>query len=134
LTTRLADSLGDNPLSTSVVLHVNHPAEVCTELAAALTGLRARGVALLNQSVLLAGVNDDADTLQALSEALFDVGVMPYYVHLLDRVAGAAHFGVDDGRASALQSALQARLPGYLVPRFVREHAGGTSKTPLAMM
>jgi len=85
----------------------------------------------LNQSVLLRGVNDDVDTLRMLSERLFECGVLPYYLHQLDRVQGAAHFEVDDDRARALADDLAARLPGYLVPRLVREVAGAASKTPL---
>ena len=86
---------------------------------------------LLNQSVLLAGINDDVDSLAALSERLSDCGVLPYYLHQLDRVHGAAHFAVADERARALVQDLRSRLPGYLVPRLVRETAGESSKTPL---
>jgi L-lysine 2,3-aminomutase len=87
---------------------------------------------LLNQAVLLAGINDDASTLAALSERLFDCGVLPYYLHALDPVAGAAHFDVAEGRGVELVGELRARLPGYLVPRFVREVPGELSKTPIA--
>jgi L-lysine 2,3-aminomutase len=87
---------------------------------------------LLNQSVLLKGVNDDAESLIALSERLFDCGVLPYYLHLLDRVAGAAHYEVDESTGRRLIAEIRARLPGYLVPRLVRETAGGLSKTPVA--
>jgi EF-P beta-lysylation protein EpmB len=114
-----------------IVLHANHPNELDFEVAHACTQLRAIGASLLNQSVLLAGVNDDASTLADLSERLMDIGVVPYYLHLLDRVAGAVHFEVDDSRARELQTALSRRLPGYLVPRFVRECAGDAAKLPL---
>ena len=80
--------------------------------------------------MLLAGVNDDAGTLAALSERLFAAGVLPYYLHLLDRVQGAAHFDVEASRAFAIMDALRVRLPGYLVPRLVRETAGAPSKIP----
>ena len=88
--------------------------------------------ALLNQSVLLRGVNDDADALASLSERLFACGVLPYYLHLLDRVAGAAHFEVDERTGKALIAGLRSRLPGYLVPRLVRETPGELSKTVIA--
>jgi L-lysine 2,3-aminomutase len=93
--------------------------------------LREAGVTLLNQSVLLRGINDNADTLAELSERLFAAGVLPYYLHQLDRVQGAAHFEVDDARALDLVKNLRARLPGYLVPTLVREVGGEASKLPL---
>ena len=98
----------------------------------ALDRLRGVGAVLLNQSVLLRGVNDTLDTLCDLSERLFRCGVLPYYLHLLDRVQGAAHFEVPDGQAKNLMSALRLRLPGYLVPRLVREGAGIGTKIPIA--
>jgi EF-P beta-lysylation protein EpmB len=115
-----------------VVIHSNHANEIDAGVAAALAELRPRVGALLNQSVLLAGVNDDATTLAALSERLFACGVLPYYLHALDPVAGAAHFDVDERRGRELVDALRARLPGYLVPRFVRDIPGELSKTPIA--
>lgn len=118
--------------ATTIVLHVNHPAELTPRARAALGALRSVGATLLNQSVLLAGVNDAPDTLVALSETLFEVGVLPYYLHLLDPVAGAAHFAVPEGRAQALFAALQAALPGYLVPRLVREVPGDAAKRLVA--
>ena len=119
-------------LETVVVVHTNHANELDSGVERALAALRPEITALLNQSVLLAGVNDDADTLAALSERLFACGVLPYYLHLLDRVAGAAHFDVDEARGKELVAALRARLPGYLVPRLVRETPGGLSKTVVA--
>jgi L-lysine 2,3-aminomutase len=119
------------PLGRVVVIHANHPNELDDEVAAACAKLAGAGATLLNQSVLLRGINDDADTLAALSGRLFECGVLPYYLHQLDRVAGTAHFEVEDARAEALRDALSARLPGYLVPRLVREIAGAASKTPL---
>jgi EF-P beta-lysylation protein EpmB len=115
-----------------VVVHSNHANELDANVAAALTALRPHVDALLNQSVLLAGINDDAAALAALSERLFACGVLPYYLHALDRVAGAAHFDVDERRGRQLVAELRTRLPGYLVPRFVRELPGELSKTPIA--
>ena len=131
VTPQLCESLSDSRLQTVVVLHANHPHEVTDALAQAVAALRATGATVLNQSVLLKSVNDDADTLVTLSESLFAVGALPYYLHLLDPVAGAAHFDVPDARARELLAALQARLHGYLVPRMVREIAGAASKTPI---
>jgi L-lysine 2,3-aminomutase len=125
--------LGALPLQKVVVLHANHAQELDASVEPALQRLRSGGASLLNQSVLLRGVNDGAEALAALSERLFALGVLPYYLHQLDRVAGAAHFEVDDATALALHAALQARLPGYLVPRLVREIAGAPGKTPLVL-
>lgn len=119
------------PLQKVVVLHANHANEFDAGVDAACARLRDAGAILLNQSVLLRGINDDADTLVELSERLLAAGVLPYYLHQLDRVQGAAHFEVDDRVALELQQALRARLPGYLVPRFVREVAGDAAKRPL---
>jgi L-lysine 2,3-aminomutase len=113
------------------VLHVNHPDELDAELADACARLRGTGITLLNQSVLLAGVNDDAEVLARLSLRLFDAGVLPYYLHTLDPVSGAAHFAVPEERAQALAGQLAARLPGYLVPRLAREVPGAPSKIVL---
>ena len=131
VTPQLCKLLAGSCLQTVVVLHVNHPHEVTAALARAVAALRATGTAVLNQSVLLKSVNDDADTLVTLSESLFTVGALPYYLHLLDPVAGAAHFDVPTARARELLAALQVRLPGYLVPRVVREVEGSASKTPI---
>jgi EF-P beta-lysylation protein EpmB len=119
-------------LETAVVVHTNHASELDAGVERALAGLRPEVTALLNQSVLLAGVNDDVEALAALSERLFACGVLPYYLHLLDRVAGAAHFDVDETRGKELVATLRARLPGYLVPRLVREAPGELSKTVVA--
>lgn len=123
--------LQDCGLRTVIVLHSNHPREIDHEVAAACQRLRATGATLLNQSVLLAGVNDDADTLIELSQRLFASDVLPYYLHLLDPVDGAAHFDVPADTANALHGQIRARLPGYLVPRLVRETAGAASKLPV---
>jgi EF-P beta-lysylation protein EpmB len=115
-----------------MVLHANHPNELAGDVPAACRRLSEAGVTLLNQAVLLRGVNDDADTLETLSHRLFQCGVLPYYLHLLDRVRGAAHFEVPDERARELAGALAARLPGYLVPRLVREIDGAPAKVALS--
>jgi KamA family protein len=113
------------------VLHVNHPNEIDSSVQAACETLRANGVTLLNQSVLLRGVNDDVDVLADLSRRLFDMGVLPYYLHVLDRVRGTAHFEVADEQARAIVGELASRLSGYLVPRLVREVYGAPAKVTL---
>lgn len=117
-----------------VVLHINHPNEIDAEVRAACAALRSTGVTLLNQSVLLRGVNDDVDTLQRLSVALIEAGVLPYYLHLQDRVRGTAHFEVEERVAQQLIDGLMRRLSGYLVPKLVREVAGAASKLPLSQL
>ena len=119
-------------LQPVMVLHANHANELDTSVAAACDRLRQAGVTLLNQAVLLRGINDDAASQEALSERLFAMGVLPYYLHQLDRVAGATHFLVPDASARALAAALAERLPGYLVPQLTREDAGAPAKTPLS--
>jgi EF-P beta-lysylation protein EpmB len=123
--------LGKMRLQRVIVLHVNHPAELGTALAGALARLRTTGATLLNQSVLLKNVNDSAETLALLSEKLFTAGVLPYYLHLLDRVQGAGHFEVDEWANQVIMRELNSRLPGYLVPRLVREVAGAPAKQPV---
>ncbi|MBY6191167.1 EF-P beta-lysylation protein EpmB [Microbulbifer agarilyticus] len=118
-------------LKPVLVLHCNHANEIDDDVAAALSRLRAAGVTLLNQAVLLKNVNDSADTLAELSEKLFANGVLPYYLHQLDHVQGAAHFEVTDTHAKALVESVRQRLPGYLVPRLVREIPAEKSKTPV---
>ncbi len=132
VTEQLTGILRDSRLRVVFVLHINHANEIDAPLAAAVARLRASGLSILNQSVLLRGVNDSATVLAALSEALFGIEVMPYYLHLLDPVDGAAHFDVDDTDARALYQELLTLLPGYLVPKLVREEPGEKSKTPLA--
>jgi EF-P beta-lysylation protein EpmB len=114
-----------------IVIHTNHANEIDDNVAAACLALKANTSALLNQSVLLKGVNDNVRSLAALSRRLMQCGVLPYYIHMLDRVTGAAHFEVPDDLAIALVESLRATLPGYLVPRLVREVPGGLSKTPI---
>jgi L-lysine 2,3-aminomutase len=119
------------PHQKVVVLHANHAHELDADVDAACRRLHDAGATLLNQSVLLRGINDDADVLIALSERLFAAGVLPYYLHQLDRVQGAAHFEVDDARAQSLIASMRSCLPGYLVPKLVREVGGDPSKRPL---
>ncbi|MGH8427374.1 MAG: EF-P beta-lysylation protein EpmB [Gammaproteobacteria bacterium] len=128
----LLDWLRTSPLPVTMVLHINHPREIGAELAAACTRLRLHLRFLLNQSVLLAGVNDDEDTLVELSERLDAAGVLPYYLHLPDATSGTAHFAVSTERGIQLVTALRARLPGYLVPRLAREEPGAPAKRVLA--
>ena len=119
------------PWPLAFVVHANHANEFDPAVDAALARLRGAGVQLLNQAVLLRGVNDSVEALADLSERSFAAGVLPYYLHQLDRVQGVAHFEVSDERARALHAALAARLSGYLVPRLVREVQGDTGKRPL---
>ncbi|MGB5065257.1 MAG: EF-P beta-lysylation protein EpmB, partial [Candidatus Competibacter sp.] len=123
--------LAQTHLQRVLVVHANHPREIDGTVRAALRRLAAAGVTLLNQTVLLRGVNDSATTLAELSEALFAAGVLPYYLHLLDRVRGAAHFEVKESEASAIMETLRQQLPGYLVPRLVRELPDQPAKTPV---
>jgi len=130
ITGRLTELLATTRLRAVMVLHVNHPNEIDDDLASALRPLRECGIALLNQAVLLKGVNDSPQALIALSERLFDIGVLPYYLHLLDRVRGAAHFELEESSVFPLYGVLQAELPGYLLPRLVREIPGAGFKVP----
>lgn len=126
---RLLDWIASCKLKVVMVIHANHANEIDSEAASALAQLEKAGCQLLNQAVLLKGVNDSEQALVSLSERLSDVNVMPYYLHLLDKVAGAQHFDVDEGRAVELMESIRTQLPGYLVPRLVREIQGEASKT-----
>lgn len=128
---RLLQWLRSLPWPVVVVMHANHGNEIDETVVRACRGLRDSGATLLNQAVLLARVNDSTDALVDLSEKLFAAGVLPYYLHLLDRVQGAAHFEVAESRGRELLRQVRARLPGYLVPQLVREVAGEPSKTPV---
>lgn len=127
----LVEWLAGTRLRPVMVIHANHSREIDESVAAAIDRLRQAGVTVLNQAVLLAGVNDDAGALEDLSERLFEVGVLPYYLHLLDPVTGAAHFEVPEDRARRIARELTARLPGYLVPKLVREVPGAAAKVPV---
>ena len=128
---KLLDWLTGNRLKPVMVLHINHANEMDNQVFDMARKLRQAGVNLLNQSVLLKGVNDTADALVALSERLFDAGILPYYLHQLDAVRGADHFAVEDNVARQLYHAIRCRLPGYLVPALVREKAGSPYKLPV---
>lgn len=132
ITPRLVALLASSRLTAVVVVHVNHPNEIDAEVAAAIGQLTRSSMLVLNQSVLLKGVNDDPVALVELSERLVEIGVLPYYLHQLDPVAGAAHFEVPVARGLELMQHLRRTLPGYMVPRYVREIPGELSKTILA--
>ncbi|HBI09370.1 MAG TPA: EF-P beta-lysylation protein EpmB [Franconibacter pulveris] len=131
ITDELAARLERSSLQVLLVNHINHAQEIDEEFRGAMARLRKAGVTLLNQSVLLRGVNDSARTLAELSNALFDAGVMPYYLHVLDKVQGAAHFMVSDEEARRIMRELLTLVSGYMVPKLAREIGGEPSKTPL---
>ncbi|MGN7838721.1 EF-P beta-lysylation protein EpmB [Stenotrophomonas sp. 22385] len=119
------------PWPVAFVIHANHANEFDASVDAAMARLRGAGATLLNQAVLLRGVNDSLQALQDLSERSFAAGVLPYYLYQVDRVQGVAHFEVDDATARSLHAQLTARLSGYLVPKLVREISGDSSKRPV---
>lgn len=131
VTERLTGWLAGLPWPVVLVLHANHAREFDRQVDHALHRLRSAGVHLLNQAVLLAGVNDSSQALAELSRRGLEAGVMPYYLHLLDRVAGSARFEIDQHRACELVDTLRRELSGYLVPRLVREQAGAPYKLPI---
>jgi EF-P beta-lysylation protein EpmB len=123
--------IGNTRFQVILVIHCNHPNEIDSSVEEAMKRLRTTGVLLLNQSVLLRGVNDCADTLVRLSEKLAGAHVLPYYLHQLDPVQGAAHFAVEDAKAKNLIDEVHGRLSGYLVPRLVRERPGQRGKSQI---
>lgn len=129
ITSTLINSLQHSRLKIIMVLHINHAQEIDDTFASAMQRCHQAGIQLLNQGVLLKGINDNVKSLVALSEALFSVNILPYYLFLLDKVQGAAHFDITETRAQQLHQQMQAELPGYLVPRLSREVAGQKSKT-----
>lgn len=131
ITSELMHWLTATRLQTVMVVHINHAREIDNHVAEALLLLRQQGVTLLNQSVLLRGVNDSVEALSQLSERLFEAGVLPYYLHLLDKVQGAAHFDLDEKHARQLVGQLAGQLPGFLTPKLVKEEPGQAAKTPL---
>ncbi len=133
ITDGLCQRLEHSRLKVVMVLHCNHANEIDDDLTQAMARLRQSKVHLLNQSVLLAGVNNTLEAQVDLSEALFAAGVLPYYLHLLDRVDGAAHFDVPEAQAQELVRSMLAELPGFLVPKLTREEAGKPSKTPISI-
>lgn len=131
LDTRFLHLLENCPAQIWFVVHVNHPKELDDDVCAALKSVQRLGIPVLNQAVLLKGVNDDLEVLRALSLRLIDGGITPYYLHQLDRVAGAQRFEVSDFRAMQLIEALREVVPGYAVPTLVREIPGKGAKSPL---
>ena len=131
ITDALVSRFARSRLQILLVNHINHANEIDEAFRSGMARLRQAGVSLLNQSVLLRGVNDNARTLADLSNALFDAGVMPYYLHVLDRVQGAAHFMVEDDEARQIMRELLTLVSGYMVPKLAREIGGEPSKTPL---
>lgn len=125
MTSKLASLLKSTRLNVAMVFHVNHAQELSNDFSQKIKQLN--GLTLLNQSVLLKGVNDDVSSLKELSLALFSLGVMPYYLHMLDKVSGAEHYFIEDSVAQNLHQQLQSELSGYLVPKLVRDE-GGSSK------
>lgn len=121
------------PLQKVVVLHINHPNEIDTAVELAIRNIKQAGALVLNQSVMLAGVNDNAEILAKLSEKLFVAGALPYYLHQLDKVKGAAHFDIPPARVKEIYVELLASLPGYLVPKLVTEDPHQLSKTPVGL-
>ncbi|WP_276973054.1 EF-P beta-lysylation protein EpmB [Tatumella ptyseos] len=131
ITPGLCQRLSQTRLQVIMVTHINHANEIDPALTEAMARLKRAGVLLLNQGVLLKGINDSAATLAALSNALFNAGILPYYLHVLDKVQGAAHFYVSDEEARKIMRELLAMISGYLVPKLAREIGGEPSKTPL---
>jgi EF-P beta-lysylation protein EpmB len=129
----LTELLKTSRFTSVLVVHCNHPNELNQSVTDALSVISNAGIIILNQSVLLHGVNDDTETLKLLSERLFSCGVLPYYLHMLDQVTGAMHFEVEPAKAMAIHSQLQNSLPGYLIPKLVYEKAGAESKIPLLL-
>lgn len=123
ITAECLNWLGHSHLQTCIVLHCNHPNEIDTHVRQALSALKQAGIILLNQSVLLKDINDDANTLATLSESLFEEGVLPYYLHVLDKVQATSHFDIDEKAAMLIYKQLQSQLSGFLVPKLVREEA-----------
>ncbi|ASG08445.1 EF-P beta-lysylation protein EpmB [Vibrio anguillarum] len=131
ITDALCDLLRETRLQVILVTHINHANEINLEFKQQMSRLRAINVTLLNQGVLLKGVNDSVDAQVALSETLFDAGILPYYLHVLDKVQGAAHFFISDQKAKEIMAGVIERVSGYLVAKLTREIGGRASKTPL---
>lgn len=131
LTKALFDAMANTKVKVILVMHINHANEISELLTQKLNLFKHANITLLNQAVLLKDINDSIVTQVALSEKLFDAGILPYYLHLLDRVEGASHFEVNDNDAKELYQKMLTELPGFLVPKLVREVGGETSKTPV---
>jgi len=120
---QLINTLKNFPLPIAIVLHSNHAAEINDEVTQSMANLQLSNVQLLNQSVLLKNINDNSKTLIQLSERLFQAGILPYYLHMLDEVSGSQHFMVSLKKAKEIIEDMQVKLPGYLVPKLVKEYA-----------
>ncbi len=131
ITDKFLDTLASSDKKIIMVIHANHPNELNHEVEKGLLKMKQLGITLLNQTVLLQGVNDDPVILTQLSFRLFDCHTLPYYLHLLDKVSGAQHFDINNPTVKILYEQLQATLPGYLVPKLVREESGEAYKTPI---
>jgi len=131
ITEQLCERLAKSPLKIIFVNHINHANEIDNDFKNAMNMLKQANILLLNQAVILKDVNDTVDAQINLSEALFDADVMPYYLHLLDKVEGASHFDIDEAQAIKIMAELLEALPGFLVPKLVREIGGQKSKTPI---
>jgi KamA family protein len=132
ITKALLETFSTTKLQLVMVIHANHGNELSAELRKVCAELLQRNITLLNQSVLLKGVNDNEEILYQLSEKLFSFGILPYYLHSLDKASGTAHFAVTTQEEQALINSLRKRLPGYLVPKLVREQAGALFKLPVS--
>lgn len=128
VTACLLQAITQTRLQTIMVIHCNHAREIDDAVSGALLKLREHNVTTLNQAVLLKGVNDSVEAQVALNRALFDTGTLPYYLHLLDKVQGAAHFDIPESKAHQVMAGVTASLPGYMVPKLVREVAGADAK------
>ena len=133
ITSELCRLFAKTRLQIVLVTHINHPNEIDDNVTNAIKRLKEHQVTVLNQSVLLKKVNDDADVLACLSNKLFSIGILPYYIHLLDKVQGAAHFLVDDDNAKQIMRQLAKNVSGYLVPKLAREIGGEKSKRVIAI-
>lgn len=131
ITEQLCERLAKSPLKVIFVNHINHANEIDSDFKNAMNMLKQANVLLLNQAVILKDVNDTVDAQINLSEALFDADILPYYLHLLDKVEGASHFDIDEAQAIKIMAELLEALPGFLVPKLVREIGGQKSKTPI---
>lgn len=129
ITPELCERLSQSRLNVVLVTHINHANEIDAAFAEKMALLKKADVVLLNQSVMLKGVNDNAQTLKALSDRLFEYGILPYYLHLFDKVAGASHFYIEDEKAIEIYRELQKITSGYLVPKLAREIAKEPNKT-----
>lgn len=131
ITTELTNILQNTPLAVIIVTHCNHANELSFDVNNACLKLKQSNITLLNQSVLLKNINDNISALSQLSEQLFSCGILPYYLHTLDKAKGTAHFDVEQKKAIQLHQLLQKKLSGYLVPKLVKEEPGRASKTLL---